>query len=561
MNLKYTKNFLGSWLVKEGVITEAQLEEALNSQNLSKGDKFLIGQALIHLGYCKEDDIAKVIAKRAGVPFVSLENYQIDNAALATIPVEAIKRYKALPIGFGEDKLIVAMQRPNDIMALDDLRILTGFDIRPVFAPDSELEAAIAKYSRTGIDFEEVKEEEIQQESNTSELEESVERPAVQLANAIMTQAVNAKASDVHIEPYEKQVRVRFRIDGVLHDVMQVPRRMHGSLVSRFKVMANMDIAERRIPQDGRMSLKIEGRTVDARVASLPANFGERLTLRLLDRSAKMITLEELGLLPHILKKLQKAINLPYGFILVTGPTGSGKSTTLYASLATVDRVSKNVITVEDPIEYRMDGINQTQINTKAGYTFASGLRSILRSDPDIIMVGEIRDKETAKIAIESALTGHLVFSTIHTNDAAGVISRLTEMGIEPFLTASSLVCVLAQRLARVLCPNCKEPYQATRKDLEHIPDFPFQPGQDTVTLYKPGTCMRCSNTGYRGRIGVYELLLVTDNIQRLTLERKSAGDIKQTAIEEGMIPLRLDGLTKVVQGITSLEEIMRVVV
>lgn len=557
--MKISRDFLGNWLVNEGVITQQQLEDALNYQKLHKGSGVL-GKTLVQLGYCSEDDIARVIAKQAGVPFVSLENYKIDPAALATVPMEAVKRYKALPIGFYEGKLIVAMQKPTDIIAIDDLRVLSSYDIKPVFAPDSELEVAIEKNCRNQMEFDKIDEEAPQIEEIISGPADS-DQPAVQLANMILSQAVSAKASDVHVERYERNMRVRFRIDGVLHDVMEPPVRMHASLISRIKVMANMDIADRRIPQDGRMSLKIEGKSIDIRVASLPTSFGERLTLRLLDSTARMISLEEMGIMPEMLQYYKEIIKMPYGFILVTGPTGSGKSTTLYASLSAVDRVTKNVITVEDPVEYRINGVNQIQINPQAGLTFASGLRSILRSDPDIIMVGEIRDKETAKIAIESAMTGHMVFSTLHTNDAPGAISRLTEMGIEPFLIASSLACVVAQRLARVLCPHCKEKIEVTRQDLDHISDFPFDTAENTITLYRPKGCMRCNNTGFRGRIGIYELLLVTERIQKLALEKASGKEIARVAIEEGMITLRQDGLLKVKQGITSLEEVLRVVV
>jgi len=556
--MKLNKNFLGTWLVNEKIITEAQLAEALD---VERKEKSFLGKTLVKLGFCTEDDIAGVIAKRSGVAFISLEKTVIDSAAVATLPVEAYKRYRALPIGFSDNKLVVAMQHPSNIMAIDDLRILSGFDIKVVVAPDSELDAMIEKYSRANMDFEQVKDDPEADEQITIETEEHTTKPAVQLANMIMAQAVGANASDVHIELYENNLRVRFRIDGVLHDIMQLPRAMHGSLISRIKIMANMNIAERRVPQDGRMSLKIEGQTIDVRVASLPASYGERLTLRLLNRSSNIITLGELGVSSGMLDKYREAISRPYGCILVTGPTGSGKSTTLYAGLATLDKIAKNIITVEDPVEYRMDGINQVQINPKAGLTFASGLRSILRSDPDIIMVGEIRDQETAKLAIESALTGHLVFSTLHTNDAPGSITRLTEMGIEPFLTASSLLCVLAQRLARVLCPNCKEPYIMQRDKMQDFPDFPFEENETEVRLYRPAGCMRCSNTGYRGRTGIYELLFVSERIQNMTLERKSSREIRNAAIAEGMVTLRRDGLIKVKQGITSLEELVRVVV
>ena len=558
---------LGKRLIQDGVITQEQLDEALQHRELKKGEKGLLGRILVKLGYCTEEDVARIVAERAGVRYITLEAYPIDAAAMVTISAEAARRYKALPIDFNEDgKLVVAMQQPLDILALDDLRVLTGYNVQPVVVTDSELEAAIKNYSQSSVGVEHTLGEdhsEVVEEASTVTAEDGTERPAVQLANVILTQAVTAKASDVHIEAYEKAMRVRFRIDGVLHDVMSPPKQLHGALVSRFKIMASLNIAERRIPQDGRMSVKIEGKTVDVRVASLPASFGERLTLRLLERSDRTITLEELGVNPEMLATYKKMISLPYGFIPVTGPTGSGKSTTLYASLAAVDRVAKNVITVEDPVEYRMVGINQVQINPKAGLTFASGLRSILRSDPDIVMVGEIRDKETARIAIESALTGHMVFTTLHTNDAAGAISRLTEMGVEPYLTASSVVGILAQRLCRLLCPQCKEEYTISREMAVQISEFPLSPVEKTIRLFraKPGGCMRCSNTGYSGRIGMYELLTVTEEIQRMTLERKSASEIKRVAVEQGMITLRQDGLKKVKQGLTSVEEVLRVIV
>ncbi|MGI6659404.1 MAG: GspE/PulE family protein [Dethiobacteraceae bacterium] len=568
------QDLLGKRLVEKGVITEEQLAEALRLQDELSGDKNgsrgMLGKLLVELGYCTEEDVAKVLAERASVQFISLEAYPINPAAMVTISPEAARRYKALPIDFTEDdRLLVAMQKPLDILAVDDLRVLTGYNIRTVMVTDSELEAAIQSYTQSSTaaveqaHAEVFEEEELRQETLHEMAEGENEKPAVQLANVILTQAVNAKASDVHIEAYEKSLRVRFRIDGVLHDVMSPPRHLHGSLVSRFKIMANINIAERRIPQDGRMSVRVEGKTVDVRVATLPASFGERVTLRILERSGRMITLEELGVAPHILEKLKKLINLPYGFIPVTGPTGSGKSTTLYACLGAVDREEKNVITVEDPVEYRMEGINQVQINPKAGLTFASGLRAILRSDPDIIMVGEIRDRETANIAIESALTGHMVFTTLHTNNAAGAISRLTEMGVEPYLTASSVVGILAQRLARRLCTQCKEEYYITREMAESIADFPLEDGEDEIKLYRArrGGCMRCSHTGYSGRTGIFELLTVTEGIQKLTLARSSAADINRLAIEEGMITLRQDGLAKVKQGVTSIEEVLRVVV
>jgi len=500
-------------------------------------------------------------AKTTGVPYISLEGITIDPVAVSTLPAKAIKKYQVLPIAFNKDKLLVAMKQPKDLMAIDDLRMLTGFDIEPVVVPESELEAGIVKYGRMSLDFTQIGEELKTEENISIELENQSTSPAVQIAHMILTQAIDSRASDIHIEPYETHLKVRLRIDGVLHEMMQMPRQIHPSLVSRFKIMASMDIAERRIPQDGRMSLKIVDKSIDIRVASLPASFGERLTLRLLDRTAKIISLEELGVAPDIMFRFRDALSLPYGCILVTGPTGSGKSTTLYASLAIVDRVAKNVITVEDPVEYRMEGVNQVQINTKAGLTFASGLRSILRNDPDIIMVGEIRDLETAKLAIEASLTGHLVFSTMHTNDAPGAVSRLSEMGIEPFLISSSVVCVLAQRLARVLCPNCKQPYEVERSQLENVSGFPLNNYETKIKLYRPVGCMRCSNTGYKGRIGLYELLFISETVQKMILNHKSVNEIRKTAVNEGMVTLRQDGFDKVKQGITSLEEIMRIVI
>ncbi|CEO87659.1 Type II secretion system protein E [Syntrophaceticus schinkii] len=556
------QNYLGDLLVKTGAITKEQLEHALKQQSMNKGSKGMLGRTLVQLGYCTEDDIAGVVALQNDVPYVSLETYKIDDAASSLITPEIARRYSALPIGFDKGKLLVAMMHPKDIIAIDDLRIHTGYDFQPVVCADGELMAAIERYSRTCTSVEQTAEEEVEIEEVAPEVDDASEKPAVHLANTIFNQAVRAGTSDIHIEPQEKSMRVRFRIDGVLHDAMQPPKKLHAPLVSRIKVMANMDIAERRIPQDGRISLKIENKAVDVRVATLPTAYGEKVTMRLLNRSSRLITLEELGFPLLELEKYRRIVHMPYGFILVTGPTGSGKSTTLYATLSAVNSVEKNIITVEDPIEYRLDGLNQVQVNVRAGLTFANGLRSILRSDPDIIMIGEIRDAETARIAVESALTGHLVFSTIHTNDAAGAITRLGDMGIETFLTASSLAGVVAQRLARILCTHCKEAYEISRDELlSNIPDFPLDEGEEKLTLYRSKGCFRCSNTGYKGRVGIYELLLVNEEIQRLTLKHASSSEINDAAVAAGMTSLRQDGLRKVKQGVTSVEEIMRVIV
>jgi type IV pilus assembly protein PilB len=558
----HERSSLGELLIKIGAITKEQLEDALQQQNANKSSKGMLGRTLVELGYCTEDDIARVVALQNDVPYVSLETYKIDDAASSLITPEIARRYSALPIGFNRARLLVAMMHPRDIIAIDDLRIHTGYDFQPVVCADGELMAAIERYSRTCTSVEQTAEDEVEIEEVAPEVDDASEKPAVHLANTIFNQAVRAGTSDIHIEPQEKSMRVRFRIDGVLHDAMQPPKKLHAPLVSRIKVMANMDIAERRVPQDGRISLKIEEKTIDVRVATLPTAYGEKVTMRLLHRSSRLITLEELGFPLLELEKYRRIVKMPYGFILVTGPTGSGKSTTLYATLSAVNSVEKNIITVEDPIEYRLDGLNQVQVNVRAGLTFANGLRSILRSDPDIIMIGEIRDAETARIAVESALTGHLVFSTIHTNDASGAITRLGDMGIETFLTASSLAGVVAQRLARILCTHCKEPYEISRDQLlSNIPDFPIGEGEEKLTLYRSKGCFRCSNTGYKGRVGVYELLLVNEEIRRLTLKHASSSEINDAAVASGMVTLRQDGLRKVKQGITSVEEIMRVIV
>jgi type IV pilus assembly protein PilB len=561
--MKLTRSYLGKKLIEDGVITEKQLEKALEYQGSSeeKENRVMLGRALVELGFCSEEDIAKTIAKKTGTLFLSLKNLKIDTTAENLISPETANRYKVIPIGFDNGRLVLAMRNPSDIIAMDDMRLITGMEIQPAIVADSELQAAINQFSNSSMNVEKEEEDFPEDNPESEDLNEAVEKPAVQLANQIFNHSVKAGASDVHIEPQEKRLVVRFRIDGVLHEVMQQPSKMHASLVSRIKVLANMDIAERRVPQDGRITLKIDGKTIDVRVASLPTAYGEKLTLRLLNRSDRLITLSELGFPEVQLKKYYELMKLPYGFLLITGPTGSGKSTSLYATLAKLNSVDKNIITLEDPIERRMEGLNQVQVNSRAGMTFASGLKSILRNDPDIIMVGEIRDHETARIAVESALTGHLVLSTLHTNDSSGAVTRLADMGVEPYLTASSVIGIVAQRLARVLCKQCKTPHRVSREELlNSIPDFPISRDEKFIELYRQKGCIHCNNTGYKGRKGIYELLVVTEAVQKMILNRCSAREIQNVAVSEGMVTLRQDGLMKVKQGVTSIEEFMRVI-
>ncbi len=555
------KSSLGRVLVSTGVITADQLDEALEIQ---KKTYKKLGEILIKLGYCTEENIAGAMSLNYGYQMVSLNEIGIDIAAASLITPEKAKKNHLLPVMKDDKYLYVAMKYPDDIIAIDDLQLMTGYVVKPIIAFDSELQAAIDNYEKSTrsvvvdtADVEGVDNENIDRG-------DADEKPAVNFVNQMIETAVKSNASDIHFEPQEKFLRVRFRIDGVLHEVMQQPLKMQASILSRIKVMGGMDIAERRIPQDGRATVRIEGSVIDIRIASLPGVYGEKITLRLLIRNKHVVTMNELGFSKKNDDIIKEAIALPYGFIIITGPTGSGKSTTLYALLSHLNKDDKNIITLEDPVERRIAGINQVQLNNRAGMTFSSGLRSILRSDPDVIMVGEVRDKETAKIAVESALTGHFVLSTLHTNNAAASITRLNEMGVDPFLISSSVIAVIAQRLVRVLCVKCMQPHVFKKKELRSlIPDFPFDPGtgdDSEVILYQPKGCISCSGTGYKGRRGVYEILKITPLIRNLILSGASEYDIRDTAAGEGMTTLRQDGLQKVKDGITSYEDMIRVV-
>lgn len=485
---------------------------------------------------------------------------------LAIMPEAVARKYLVLPIDFEKNQLVLAMANPKDVMAIDDLRIITGFKIKPVFSTKEEILRGINRHlgmeSSVSELVEESSEKEEEEEIGTIGVEESEavgeDNPIVKFTNAIITKAILDEASDIHVEPQEEDLRIRYRIDGVLHEVMRQSKKIMPPLISRLKIMSGMDIGERRVPQDGRIAYAVGRKTVDLRVVALPTIYGEKIVLRILERSSVLLDLEELGFLPETLKKYKKAFNKPYGTILITGPTGSGKSTTLYATLNILNSTDRNILTIEDPVEYRLPGISQTQVNPKAGLTFASALKYMPRHDPNIILVGEIRDSETAQIAIEAALTGHLVFSTLHTNDAAGALPRLSEMGVESFLIASAMDCVIAQRLARKLCPNCKEAYELPKESLEKM-NFPMKKGE-RITIYRAKGCRKCKQTGYKGRIAVFELLQVTEEIKDHIIKGDPASVIKETAIKQGMQTLIEDGFEKVKMGIISIEELLRVV-
>ena len=554
---------VGFFLVKSGAATEDQVFEALAIQ---KETKELLGSILVDLGYCTELAVARAIELKTNCKYVSIEEVGINFALANIIPTDLISKKGVLPLYQEGKTLYVVMRNPNDIVTRDNLSVITGFEVVPLVSTDTELNAAIDTIVNNASSIDTYDEEEaIEEEFAALDDLAADEKPAVQLVNQVITNAVKAGASDIHVEPLEKTMRVRYRIDGVLHEVLQQPIKLHPAVVSRIKVIGGMDIAERRIPQDGRTTVKVDDRTYDIRIADLPSVHGEKMVLRLLERGGNSVTLKDIKFSGEQMNRFMKTINMPYGFLLVTGPTGSGKSTTLYATLEQVSDITKHVITLEDPVERRMPGICQVQMNTRAGMTFAAALRSVLRADPDIVMVGEIRDGETAKIAVESALTGHMVFSTLHTNDAPSAVTRLDEMGVEPFLTASSLVGVLAQRLVRVLCPRCKEAVDITYRELRNsMEDFPIPEGKtldDTVRVYQPKGCISCSNTGYKGRMGVFEFLEITPEMKNLILQRSGVQQVKELAVSQGMHTLRQEGIEKILEGSTSVEEVLRVIV
>jgi type IV pilus assembly protein PilB len=550
---------LGEILLDGGLVDHEQLNTAIEEQQrLGRS----LGRVLVDLGMVTESQLVAALAEQIGLQFVDLNEFPVDGSAVATIAPHVARRHVALPIGYEDGRLVVAMADPANVFAIDDIRSLTGRDVKAVVATKADLISAIDRFHRSDDALEDLTHtlEDNQDDDELARVKEIVDdAPIVKFVNLLIAQAIADRASDIHIEPGERELRVRFRIDGVLHDIMRSPRSIQAGVISRLKIMADMDIAERRVPQDGRLSVTFGGKKIDLRVASLPTVWGEKVVMRILDNSTAMLRLADLGFQQNNFDRWQQSFTKPYGMLLVTGPTGSGKSTTLYATLNLVSRPEVNVITVEDPVEYRIPGINQVQANPRAGLTFARALRSILRSDPDIVLLGEIRDHETAQIAIEAALTGHLVLSTLHTNDAPSAVNRLIEMGIEPFLVGSALDCVLAQRLARRLCSKCKEAYVPT-PEMMVASRWPWQ--QDELpTLFRATGCSACSKTGYKGRLALHEVMPVDEEIERLAVARASADTIGSAARNGGMSTLREDGLSKVLQGLTSIEEIMRVVV
>jgi len=553
-----SSRFLTDVIADMGLVSRGQVEEAIeSSRNLGTTPE----RVLLESGALTHDGLARALAERYGLDHLDLGMFPVDMSAANLVTTTAAKRYQAVPVAFADKRtLLVAMADPSNVLAVDDIAIMTGYEIRVAVAPPEDISTLISRLDRLEdvvSDSDGQLEEEQQGGAEVVDLHETAEdAPVIKLVNQIVAQAVEQRASDVHLAPDGRELRVRFRVDGVLQDVTTVPRRMAAGVVSRVKIMAELNIAERRLPQDGRVGLSVDGRHVDLRVVTLPSVHGEAVVMRVLDKDGAVVKLETLGMAEPERERFERAFHETHGAVLVTGPTGSGKSTTLYAALQKLNTPEKNIITVEDPVEYEIAGLTQLQVAPKVGLTFAAGLRSMVRADPDVIMVGEIRDRETAQIAVESALTGHLVLSTLHTNDAPSAITRLVEMGIEPFLVASALDCVVAQRLARMLCSNCK---RRTIIPAAILRENNYKALVD-LEAYEPVGCRRCGGSGYRGRVGLYEVMSVTPEVQKLALERRPAEEICDLAVSQGMRRLRDDGLEKVRQGRTSIAEIARVI-
>lgn len=562
---------LGELLVRENLISLQQLQKAQDAQRKNGGR---LGFNLTKLGYIEESELTAFLSKQYGVPSINLSDFEIDGEVIKLVPQEVAEKHQVIPVNRAGASLIVAMADPSNIFAIDDLKFLTGYNIEVVVASDGAIREAITRYyagdpqRNQELNYDEVMaefdEDEIEvggddDAVNVVDLERSAEdAPVVKLVNLILIDAIKKGASDIHIEPYEKDFRVRYRIDGVLYEMMKPPLKLRAAITSRLKIMSQLDIAERRLPQDGRIKLKLgKGREMDYRVSCLPTLFGEKLVLRLLDKGSLQLDMTKLGFEPKPLAAFKTAIKKPYGMVLVTGPTGSGKTTSLYSALSELNKSTVNISTAEDPVEYNLHGINQVQMNDDIGLNFAAALRSFLRQDPDIIMVGEIRDFETAEIAVKAALTGHMVLSTLHTNDAPSTISRLLNMGIEPFLVTASVNLIMAQRLARKICVDCKQPVDVSESALTDIQVKPEDVG--TFQVYKGQGCATCSDTGYKGRVAVYEVMDFTEELKEFVINGASSAEIKAEAVRLGMQTLRMAAVNKLKEGLTTIEEVSRV--
>jgi type IV pilus assembly protein PilB len=582
---------LGDLLLKEKRITPEQLQQALAVQR-EKGGK--LGYTLVSLGFVKETEITALLSKQFGVPSITISQFEIDAAIIKLIPSETAQKYQIIPLSRSGATLTIAMTDPTNVFAMDDIKFMTGYNVEPVVASETEVDEALQRYygkapaaaaaaaepdlSSSGPSALEVASQalesmplledagdvevlnEFEEISAEALAKQGEEAPVIKLVNVILMSAIQKGASDIHIEPYEKELRVRYRIDGILYNIMAPPMKFRDAITSRVKIMAKLDIAEKRLPQDGRIKIRFQdngrNRDIDFRVSCLPTLFGEKIVMRLLDKNKLMLDMTKLGFETASLSKFETAISKPWGMVLVTGPTGSGKTNTLYSSIAKINTAETNIMTAEDPVEFNLAGINQVQVRESIGLNFAAALRSFLRQDPNTILVGEIRDFETAEIAVKAALTGHLVLSTLHTNDAPSTVNRLMNMGIEPFLVASSLNLVCAQRLVRRVCSNCAEPHPMPSEALVQA-GYSAEDGK-TVVPNKGRGCERCNNTGYKGRVGLYEVMEITDELRELILVGASSLELRRKAVEEGMITLRGSGLLKVKQGVTTIEEVVR---
>jgi type IV pilus assembly protein PilB len=581
---------IGELLLKEKLITPAQLQEALNYQRTTGGK---LGANLVKLGFIKDDEITALLSKQYGVPSIALTQFEIDPGVIKLVPAETARKYQIVPLSRAGATLTIAMTDPTNVFAMDDVKFMTGYNVEPVVASETALLEAIDKYYGAGAptpsrssapttapgesalevatralddvsqltasdDVEVI--EELEEISADSLARQGEEAPVIKLVNVVLMSAISKGASDIHIEPYEKEYRIRYRIDGILYNIMTPPLKMRDAITSRIKIMAKLDIAEKRLPQDGRIKIRFSDngapKDIDFRVSCLPTLFGEKIVMRLLDKSKLMLDMTKLGFEEESLKKLETAISKPWGMVLVTGPTGSGKTNTLYSSISKINTLETNIMTAEDPVEFNLLGVNQVQVRENIGLNFAAALRSFLRQDPNIILVGEIRDFETAEIAVKAALTGHLVLSTLHTNDAPSTINRLMNMGIEPFLVASSLNLVCAQRLVRRICTNCRVEEPVAPRALEQM-GYTAEDAK-TVKPFKGAGCENCNKTGYKGRVGLYEVMEITDELRELILVGASSLELRRKAVEEGMITLRGSGLRKVKLGVTTLEEVLR---